>query len=406
MFTVVGAPKKRVMRNPKFPIAGTMRPFGLYPLMVHPVLPGETLASAKMRWRVLTLPIKHPLAGAWLETWLCYVKLTDLDRALAQMFISDTMPTTGYTLAAPSDRYFSALGQIDWIGLCVRRIHKHFFLDEGEPAQSIDGVPKTKLIQKNWAQNLMFTPAGVNTAQLPSNPDAQLTGFQIMQSMGMSEMSYEKYLQTYGVQTVNAEIGIPEILRYSRSWTLPVNTVEPTTGAPSSAFVWSDDVTLDKNRRFDEPGFLVQLAALRPKMYQGRMRRSIVGEMWGFAEWFPSYNLQNPEGGIRSMMNDNPVFDAAYRGGVAAQSLLYDHRDILHHGEQFINNWTNNPYPLPMSTGMLAGTAATEAQVRGEYATDADIDALFTGATADRRQAYYEGLCELDINGHLVDSTT
>ena len=153
-----GPAKRRVARTPRFPIIGTMRPFGLYPLHMQPVLPGETLESYSMRWRAISMPIRHPLVGAWLETWLCYVKFTDLDRNLGSMFISDTFPTTGYTAAAANDRTFVAAGQIDWIGLCLRRIAEFFFYDEGEAIITRDGVPLTKLIQNNWTQNLMSTP--------------------------------------------------------------------------------------------------------------------------------------------------------------------------------------------------------------------------------------------------------
>ena len=66
--------RTRHNRRPNFPIAGTCKPYGLYPLWVHPVLPGETLQSMTTKIRALSMPIKHPLGGAWMETWLVYVK--------------------------------------------------------------------------------------------------------------------------------------------------------------------------------------------------------------------------------------------------------------------------------------------------------------------------------------------
>ena len=92
-----GQGRTRHVRRPNFPIAGTMFPFGLYPILVHPVLPGETLKSANCRWRVIGMPVKHPLAGCWLESWLMYVKLTDIDRELGQMFVSDSYSSSGFT---------------------------------------------------------------------------------------------------------------------------------------------------------------------------------------------------------------------------------------------------------------------------------------------------------------------
>lgn len=62
-----------------------------------------------------------------------------------------------------------------------------------------------------------------------------------MRLSGMSEITYEKYLMQYGVTQKEAvkESRIPEILRYTRDWTVPTNSIEPTTGRPSSAFSWS-----------------------------------------------------------------------------------------------------------------------------------------------------------------------
>lgn len=397
-----GAAKTRHKRTPNFPIAGTMKPFGLYPIFAHPVLPGETIDSLRMKWRVLSKPIKHPLAGAWLETWLCYVKFTDIDRNLGNMFISDTFATTGYTAAANAPRYFTKLGQIDWIRLITERVAKAFFIHDDEALTFLDGVPQVKLNNNGWHQNLMFKPAGVDATKLPSDPTAQMAGFQIMEMMNMSELTYESYLKQYGVQSVVTGIGEPEILRYTRSWTLPVNTVEPTTGVPSSAWVFSDEVSMDKAKRFDEPGFLVMLASVRPKMYLGGLPYSFVGNLWGFSDWFPAYNLDDPAAGVRAIDSTDPVFGAITTGGPF--TMLYDHRDLLNHGEQFINSATH-PYPLPTANGMAIGLGNSQSKLQGEYAGVADIDAMFVSAVAGDRFAYYEGMANCVINGHMRDTT-
>lgn len=158
-----GAARKRFHRRPNFPIAGSMRPFGLYPIMCHPVLPGETLKSASSKWSVVSQPLVNPFAGAWLESWLFYVKLTDLDRDLGQMFISDTYSTTGWVrTAAANSVIFTPQNGIDWIGKCLLRVHEAFFLSEGETPVffgSNGALPKVKLNNRAWYQNLMFEPA-------------------------------------------------------------------------------------------------------------------------------------------------------------------------------------------------------------------------------------------------------
>lgn len=395
----------RKSRRPNFPMAGIMKPYGLYPLMATPVLPGETMAKFDQKIRVVSKPVKHPLAGSWFETWLCYVKLTDLDRDLGQMFISDDYSTTGWTAAAANARTFTRAGQIDWINLCLRRVWQSFFANQGESVRLIDGVPQVKLSNQTWMQNLMFKPDSVDATQLPSVTDEQLTGFQMAALMGMSELTYENYLKQFGVQSIVAGPGEPEILRYTRSWAQPVNTVEPSTGAPSSAFVWSEQISSDKPKRFDEPGFVIQIATIRPKMYLSGLVASFVGNLWGFSDWFPVYNLEDPVAGVREILSSDQVFLASLNPG-AANSLLYDHRDLLSHGEQFVNAAAaEHPFALPWAAGQSLADGATEEDVRGEYASLTSINAIFSSATAADQFLYYEGLASVAIDGHVTDTT-
>ena len=383
-----------------------MVPFGLYPILCHPVLPGETLKSAVTRWRVLSMPVKHPLAGAWLESWLMYVKLTDIDRTLGQMFVSDSYSTAGWTAGADSARFFVRSGQIRWVQECLEKCVEAYFLNQGETQRSIDGVPQMKLNAVSWMQNLMFR--GTETALDTSSPGdtyADLAGWQMLQQMSMTELTYEKYLETYGVRSVDLSTGQPEILRYARSWTQPVNHVDPSSGTPASAWVWSDEMKSEKDKRFDEPGFIIMLAGVRPKMFGLQVYSSMVGTLWGFTDWFPSYQLTDPTAGVRQIQTTDSIFDPALNASEAAATLLYDHRDLLTHGEQFVNDRTNNPYSLPLSTGMSLLAAASPEDVRGEYCTSADVNNLFVGATTGTRLCYYEGMTQLVISGQIRDTT-
>ena len=401
-----GQTRTRVSRRPNFPIAGTLVPFGLYPIMCHPVLPGETLKSAVTRWRVLSMPIVHPLAGAWLKSWLFYVKLTDISRDLGQMFVSDSYSTSGWTASGHSARYFVKSGKIKWVQECLERCVEAFFLNQGETTRTIDGVPMAKLNQVSWMQNLMFR--GSETATDTSSAGdtyADLSGWQMLQQMQMTELTYEKYLETYGVKSVNLATGQPEILRYSRSWTQPVNHVNPADGTPASAWVWSNEMKMEKDKRFDEPGFLLQVACIRPKLLQAGILTSMVGNLWGFTDWFPSYQLSDPTAGVRQIQTTDSIFDAALNASEGAATLLYDHRDLLTHGEQFVNDRTNNPYTLPEASAMSLLAAATPEDVRGEYANSTDVNDLFVGATTATRLCYYEGMTQLVISGQVMDST-
>lgn len=409
-----GETRTRVTRKPTFPIFGKVKPFGLYPVMCTPVLPAETLQEFEMKARHISMPIRNPLVGAWLEQWLVYVKLTDIDHALAQMFISNDHPTTGFTASASSDRYFTRAGQIDYIRMATETVWKSYFADDGEVMQTIDGVPLIRRGNVDWTQNLMFTPDDLVVDDLPSNPEGQLTGIQIMALAGMSEITYEKYLQQYGVsQAATASMEHkPEILRYSRSWVTPVNQIDPATGAPSSAWAWSGTLKNEKPKRFEEPGFLVLLQAVRPKMFSDALRYSVCGNLWGFADFFPAYNLTDPAAGIKEIMSDDPAFlDAFGPDAESAESILYDHRDILNHGEQFINSYGDNPYHVPLITTQRVTSGDNAHQLmRGLYPSLTDVNNLFATSALETpvesgRCVYYEGICEATIRGHVRDTT-
>lgn len=396
----------RHQRTPNFPVAGVMKPFGLYPIMAHPVLPGETLNNFTLKWRNLSKPVKHPLCGAWLETWLVYVKLTDINAELGDMFIDDSFSTSGY-VSTGHERYFVKSGQIDWMKLASQKFHDSYFLDDSEPAKSVDGVRKLKTSFLSWYQNIMFKPAddALGTTDVGAAVQ-EMNAFMMMQQMNMTEITYERYLEQYGVKSIRTEQGDPEILRYHRSWTTPVNTVEPTTGAPSSAWVWSDKVTMDKDKRFKEPGFLICFASVRPKMYQKHTEFSYVGELWGLSDFFPAYLLSDPTAGIKTLSTAAAIFHADHRTDGGDKDMLIDTRDLLSHGEAFVNEWGQTPYDLPLSTGMTAEDADVPVDLRGEYAENADIDALFVSATSTDKYCYYEGMASMTIAGHITDSTS
>lgn len=397
-----GQGRRRKKRSPFFPVAGTMKPFGLYPFFAHPVLPGETLKNIDAKMRIVSQPVNNPLAGVWFEAWFVYVKLTDIDETLGEMFVSDSVSATSYQAGEDQARYFTKTGQIEWIKLATERVHDAFFLDDDETAKTIDGVRKVRMNSVSWAQNMIFEQAN----EAPGTTDIgelgqQLQYWQMMQQMSMSELSYDDYLKQYGVTSVRRKARDPEILRYYRKWVLPKNAIEPSTGAPSAAWINYDDITLAKDKRFDEPGFVLGLMSVRPKMYQKHLAYSMVGELWGFSDWFPIYNIDDPAASAKVISSANGVFHADHRTDVGDVDLVYDHKDLLMHGEQFVNNWSPG-YALPSSAGMLAQDASTVQDLRGLYADDTSIDALFSGTN---KFLDFEGMVSVSMMGHLTDTT-
>lgn len=396
------APAKRTNRTPNFPMAGTCVPYGLYPIMSHPVLPGETLQSFTAKLSAVSMPIIHPLAGCWMESWLVYTKFTDLDRNLGQMFVSDSYSTSGWTAGSNAERYFVRSGEIAWLQKITENFHANYFVHDGETAQTIDGVPLVKLNNASWYQNMMFEPAevAVDTSGAADLYE-QLTGWMMLQQMNLTELTYEQYLQQYGAWAPEAAVGAPEILRFARSWVKPTNVISPTDGSPASAWVWNDEIKATKAKRFNEPGFITLFVTFRPKLYQSGIRASMIGKLWGFSDWFPAYNLQDPTAGIKNLSSQDAIFTTP---GATNKSLIYDHRDLLSHGEQFVNT-SSHPYRLPTSSGLSVADAATTEQIRGEYPTASDVEALFVTATDPQDRLYYEGISQCVISGHIVETT-
>lgn len=396
--------KKRVNRKPTFPYAGTIRPFALTPIYAAPVLPGETMQSAVEKTSIISMPVKHPLAGAWYESWLVYVKLTDIAEALGEMFISDEYATTGYTHASDNPAHFAKSGDITWIYRMVRLIAESYFVDEGETLRTIGQYPQVKLNNRSWFQNLSMKPADEAVPVTDASDFYQhLSSWQTLQQMNLTNLTYEDYVRTYGGDAGTEGRNYPEILAYNRRWTKPVNVIDPTTGAPSSAWVWDMDDKLEKAKRFQEPGFIIKVATVRPKMFQEHVEKSMIGGMWGFSDWFPSYTMDDPTQRVKELLSTDTVFAAAAQDA-GTENLIYDHADLLSHGEQFVNT-SNQPYELPMSTGLEVKDASDIHTLRGEYCIDTDIDALFSGATAASRLCYYEGIANVVISGHVADYT-
>ena len=404
-----GQVRTRKRRRPSFDLAGTIRPFGLYPIWATPVLPGETLTKAEVKYRVLSMPIKHPLFGAWFETWMVYCPLTAIDEGLAQMFISEDVPTTGFTAAADRPRYFTKAGQIDYVKLATDRFVQAFFRDEEEPSWNtrlIDSdIHLLRRQSMDWAQNLAFVPTDMDATLLPSEmpEEGTLTPLEIMRLSGMSEVTYEKYLQQYGVTAKKAEkaASLPEVLRYTREWTTPTNTIEPTSGKPSSCWTWGGTIGAEKNKRFDEPGFVIMYACMRPKLLDQTITSSMVGELWGFKDFFPVYNLDDPSAGLKVLDSANKTMT---RPGGSVDPLLYDHRDLLAHGEQFVNDWAG-PYSLPLIGTRNLADGQSYPNLRGWYPTGATADSLFVDTVGVYKGCYYEGLASVEISGHVVDTT-
>ena len=94
------------------------------------------------------------------------------------------------------------------------------------------------------------------TSSMPS--DSEGTGFEdeerlrniweYLRGQSFLKMSYEDFLQSYGVRSKTVNSKRPELLRIIKDWQLPTNTVDPLSGNVSTAVSWSISESADKDR--------------------------------------------------------------------------------------------------------------------------------------------------------------
>lgn len=411
---------RRISRRPAHHWHLKQRPWQLQPMMIAPVLAGETLLNLRYQCRTVSKPIKNSLIGWWHETYFFYVKLSDMERgsvdeqAITNMLIDPTYNiVTALGADAANVKNYHHAGTLDWMKRCSELVCDHYFREEGEDptaaGPNIDAVPLVStLTEGSWLDSMredtditandVYVPAadpdGGGPLGVSVSTDAMVRAMEqwtLLKQQGMTKQTYEEYLRTFGVSVPNSEIGKPELLRYNRSWSYPTNTVEPTTGVPSAALSWSIQERADKRRLFREPGFICGFQVIRPKVYRKAQSGSLVDSLNSAIKWLPALLWSDTEA-------SQIVIDNAASGPLTGMTNDYrlDLKDLFLYGDQFLNHSTAD-------TGYNEVTLP-DADASRRYADGADADALFAAA-APANTIETDGICQLSISGHLQDTT-
>lgn len=403
----------RVRRNPQHTFQVRHRPYIIQPFMLAPVLPGETLVNLNMQSRAVTDPIQSPLIGWWLEHYWFYVKLRDLagrDDFTAMMLDTD------YNLSAyheaDSVPYYHAEDMPNWAKLCLTRVVEEYFRDEGDTGTTLDGMPQAYVNRDSWLDSAINDADYSTTDDLNVDLDANATitaseveramrQWEFMRANNLVEADFEDYLRTFGIRIPKAEEEhVPELVRYSRSWQYPSNTIDPSDGSPSSAVSWSVQVRADKKRFFKEPGFLLGCTVARPKVYFKNQIGSAADMLSNAFRWLPA------------VLSGDPAVSLAKFAGTATtlgdsdgplQNVTDDYwvdvRDLFIYGDQFVN------FALTATdAGLVALPTAT---LQKKYAASADINALFIDSTGagGKNLVRQDGVTSLSIMGTQRDMT-
>lgn len=423
MITTLARPAlpPRRNRNPRHPFKALQEPYCLYPVLLAPVLPGETMTNLLIQSRVVTDPVKDPLAGWWTEYWFFYVKLTDLHQRqeFQEMIIRpDDFSKTGLTAAAFDNVYWTSEGGIEWSKFCMQRVVEEFFRNEGETwdGHNIFGLPPVAAFEErhSWMQSLtmgddviamdvQISTAGDNAFTM-SELEAAQREYQISKAMGMQMPTWEDYLVQNGVRAAVAENPHrPELIRHIREWTYPSNTINPTNGTPTSAVSWSIAERADKDRYFKEPGFVFGVATHRPKVYRRNQRGTPAGFMDSAEMWLPALLANDAWSSMKAHVTNS---DSGPLPGITdAQGYYWDMRDLLLYGDQMVSGY--NIAGVTDTTNTWSTVALPSSAAQKDYPSEGDVNSLFVGGaeTTPINKVRSDGVIQLTIKGRQVDTT-
>lgn len=334
----------RHTRRPRHQSVTESMPWEIQPFLVAPVLPGETLAHLTLQARVVTPPLKSRLVGWWLEYYIFYVPFRQMPDAanLVAMFVDPSL-TLSATAASARD-YYNGEGY-NFTAQCLQVVVQEWFRREGEvwsdyPIRA--NRPAASIGIDNLSESLIDSTllpdggaiAGMNVDDLDRARMVLEYRRQLRESGGGGGATdYEEVLASYGASLRRAkDRDRPELLRYVRQWQYPTNTVEPTTGVPTTAVSWAITDRADKPRSFVEPGFIFGVQVIRPKVYQyyqGGIGSLILDRA---QRWLPPVM---DETGMERSLAEFAAADGPYAGAGYAAGYWLDVRDLFNHGDQF-----------------------------------------------------------------------
>lgn len=295
------------------------------------------------------MPIKGPISGWWLEYYFFYVKLRDMD---ARESIEDLLLNVNYDASAlktgvASAHWMEDVGTIPWVRMATKRIVEEYFRDENEVwndrrDDTVGGLPLAKHGLKNYMESL-FRSDELPDSSVPvtGTPDGiDMNDFDVLyhkwifaKAQKITDMDFEDYLASFGVNSARVHRDRPELIRYVKEWKYPSNTIDSATGEPSSAVSWSIAERADKDRYFLEPGFVIGLTIARPKLYLEISMPNGLGLLDTAMSWLPAMMAGAPQMSLREYAENTGPLRSLYPTGGAAHGYVVDIRDLFVYGD-------------------------------------------------------------------------
>lgn len=398
---------RRVPRRPKHTFHIQQLPYELTPFMIAPVLAGETLQNALLQCRSVSTEVNNSLIGGHLEHYFFYVKLRDLSDSDDIVDVLMDINTSSTVDTSSGDVYHDVIsGAPKWFEMCTDVVVSSWFRDEGDTGShvgSTTGLPMVQWDNKNSLMESLIEDADLVSPTLVGEPykdaDEAMQKWEFMKQMQLTEMTFEDYLATFGSDVRKETENYPELVRFTKNWTYPTNTVGAD-GTVNTQFSWSIQERADKDRFFKEPGFLVGYTVFRPKLYMSLQTQSAVSILMDAFDWLPANMKEDPYNSLKKFSAASafsPYLDAATPTGgelVTADDYWVDVRDLFVHGDAFTN--------MTRDANINAVRAEDMNTFHGKkYPDSAALQLLGTGSVNVKS----DGVVSLNILGTQLDHT-
>lgn len=391
------------------------RPWQIQPFFIAPLLPGDRVK--KMLWNdtCISDPLANRLIGWHCETKFFYMRVRDCfpgNEALMKSIFIDPEANLSSLYGAADVAYFHKYG-VNWLKEITRSVVENYFRaeDEAPDDATIDTLWAATIGTDNWldsaalsadiAEEDVVLTVGSDDAFGMAELEKAQRMYELLKAGSLTDMDYPDFLRTYGVNVPSEELqGKPKYLGGKSEWTMPSNTVEPTTGVATTAVYWQNKDRLDKDFFCKEPGFVVGYRIYRPKVYLGNVRGSLTGIMDTGMEWLPAIMRDDPTSSMIELTDTTGPLNGM------GQNYMLDLKDLFIYGEQFVNyaltELDRNIIALP-----AANTTPTPDVMAKRYPSKTMAQSIFLDDAADGAKQFIEcdGRIDITITGALVDTT-
>lgn len=326
-----------------------------------------------------------------------FTDLVDQADALTGMLLSQTNAahTGAGTYYDANTAFYHRAGYPNFAKMAYDRVVETKFRDKNE-GLVVASEAHSSYYRAKFRDHGLFdsiVPEAFDDGPLAPTGDTTMDAWQQAQDLydylvatNLTDMSYEDWCKAYGVNIPKAQLHEPEVLATWKEWSYPSNTIDPATGAPSSAVSFVVRKNVAARKFFTEPGFLIGIHVLRPKLYFKDQVQSGTDYLNTAMSWLPAVLLDNPATSIRKFEDQELL--ASVPGG----EFMVDMRDVFVHGDQFSNLGSGVP------TNFVNMAAASLYQ----YPANGDLYDLFV----TDEMTMCDGFLNLDIVGRQRDMTT